>query len=94
MCKDTKRNCGSLNKTVQEKKDIAKWAEANARLQAVRRNERMSEVSANDKDYFKVIADARLKLDNDRVQVMLCILGSQRGKKPRTCEDLIGANDT
>ena len=47
----------------QKENYIAKWAEQSAKLQAARRNRGIYEVLTNSKDQFKVIADARLKLE-------------------------------
>ena len=49
-------------------------AEESAKLQAVRRNRGNYEVLTDDKDYFKVIADARLKLEKDVAPAMPCIV--------------------
>ena len=44
-------------------KHDAERSEENAKLQAARRNRGIHEVLTDDKVYFKVIADARLKLE-------------------------------
>ena len=49
----------------QKENQIVEWAEENAKLQAARRNTGVYEVLTDDEDYFKVIADARLKLEQD-----------------------------
>ena len=51
---------------------IAVWAGENAKLQAARRNRGIYEVLTDDKDYFKVIADARLKLETNNARAWLC----------------------
>ena len=57
----------SLDKIFQETKETycAQWAEESAKLRAARRYRGIDEVVADDKDYFKVIADARLRLEKD-----------------------------
>ena len=49
----------------QKYNQIAEWAEENAKLQAARRNTGVYEVLTDDEDYFKVISNARLKLESD-----------------------------
>ena len=43
--------------------EIAEWDEENAKLQAARCNRGLCEVLTNEEDYFKMITDARLKLE-------------------------------
>ena len=47
----------------RNKNDFAEWAEEEAKLQATSRNRRVHEVQTDDKDDFKVTADALLKLE-------------------------------
>ena len=49
---------------------IAEWAEENATLH---HNREIYEVLTDDKDYFKVLADARLKLQTDTALALPCI---------------------
>ena len=56
----------------QKEKQIVSSAEESAKLHAARSNREICEVLDDDKDYFKVIAVARLKLEKDAAPVMLC----------------------
>ena len=60
-------------------------AEEHAKLQTARRNMGIYEVSTDDKDYFKVIAHTRLKLEKDIATAMPCIEKNASRGKPRTC---------
>ena len=60
----------------QTHREIAEWVEESAKLQAARRNRETCEVSTDDKDYFKVIADAILKLE----QILLLLCHAVEGK--------------
>ena len=51
------------------------------------------EVSADDNDYLKVIADARLKMEKPTVPVMPCTLGSQCWREHRACDTLFDTSD-
>ena len=53
---------------------MTEWAEESAKLQAARRNRGKYKELTHDKDYFKVIAGARLKLEKDTVPAMPCIV--------------------
>ena len=57
----------------EKKKTIAECSEVHAKLQSARRNSEIYEILADDKDYLKVIAEARLKLDNNKIIVVLCV---------------------
>ena len=57
----------SLYTIISETRKIAELEEENFNLQAARRNRGIYEVLTDYKDYFKEIADARLKLDKDTV---------------------------
>ena len=63
----------------QEESEIAEWAEENAELQAARRHRGIHEVLTDDKtNYFKVIADTRLKLAKDTALALPCIQKNDR----------------
>ena len=61
----------------QKEKEIVEWTDVNAKLQAARHNRRIYDVSADDKDYLKVMTETRLMLQNDNVPVIPCILRSK-----------------
>ena len=63
----------------KKEKDIAEGAGVTAKRQAARRNWGICEVPTNDKDDRKVIADARLMLENDNVPVVPCVILPIRG---------------
>ena len=54
-----------------------------AKLQAARRNRRIYEVLTDDKDDFKVVADARLKMEKDTALVLPCIEKNDSRGEPR-----------
>ena len=62
----------SLDEIFQETKEnrLQHEAEESAKLQAGRRNRGIYEVLTDDKDYFKVIVDTRLKPEKDTVLAM------------------------
>ena len=72
--KRTTTNCGLGKKKVP--------------LQSAPRNREIYEVTVDDKDYLKVIADARLKQEHDAVPTMPCILTHACSKKLRACATL------
>ena len=53
-------------------------AEVGAKLQAARRNRGIREVLIDDTDYFKVIVDARLQLEEDTGPPMPCSVKEDR----------------
>ena len=65
----------SLDTIIQETKAkyIAEWAGERAKLQAARHNRGIYEVLTDDKDDFKVTADARLNLLKDTALALPCI---------------------
>ena len=63
--------------------------EMNAKLQPARRNMGIYEVLADDKDFLKMIGKARLKLESDKVIVVLCALEEPSCEKPPVCATLI-----
>ena len=74
------------------KKETEKWAEENAKLQAAHRNRGIYEVLTDDKDYFKVIADARLKLEKHIALAVPCFVREDSRGKPQTCTTSIDAS--
>ena len=50
-------------------------------------------MSTDDNDYFKVIVDARLKLEEDTALAMPCIVREDSGGKPQTCAPSIDAGE-
>ena len=76
-----------------KKKHIAEWAEKNAKLQAARRNRGILEVLTDDKDYLKVIADVRLKLEKDTDLTMSCIETEDSRWKPQASATSIAASE-
>ena len=62
--------CGLKLSKKKSEISIAEWAEMSAKLQTARRNRRIYEVSADDKDYRKEKAGARLRLERDDVLVI------------------------
>ena len=66
--------------------------EKSAKLQAARRNRGICEVLTDDKDYFKVIADARLKLEEEIAPAMPCIEKEDSRGKPQTGATSIDAS--
>ena len=63
-----------------------------AKLQAARRNRGIHEVLADDKDYFKVIADARVKLERDTAPAVPCIEKEDSRGKPQAVATSIDAS--
>ena len=59
---------------------IAGWTEENARRQAARRNRGIYKVLTDDKDDFKMVADARLELEKDTAPAVPCV---GRGRRSR-----------
>ena len=64
-------------------KTNAEWAQKGAKLQAARRDRGIYEVLTDDKHYFKVIADARLKLEKDTALALPCIVRKTVGENLR-----------
>ena len=65
-----------------------------AKLQAARHNRGSHDVSADDNDYLKVIADPRLKLEQQTVPVMPCVLCSQSLRRRQPAILQFDASDT
>ena len=65
----------TLDEIFQETKEnrLQNEAEESAKLQAARRNRGNYEVLTDDKDYFKVIVDTRLKLEKDTALALLLL---------------------
>ena len=64
---------------------LSEWADKCAKMQAARRNRGIFEVPIDDKDYFEVIADARLKLVKDTAPALPCMVREDSRGKPQTC---------
>ena len=64
-------------------KTHAEWAQKGAKLQAARRDSGIHKVLTNDKDYFKVTADTRLKLEKDTALALPCIVRKTVGENLR-----------
>ena len=73
----------------EREEEIAESAEINAKLQTTRGKRRVYEVSADDKKYLKVIAEAHRKLESDNVLVMHRFLGKSSSGSPPACETLV-----
>ena len=58
-------------------------AEESAELHTARCNKRIYEVSVGDKDFLKVTAEARLKLEKDNAPAMRCTLRHDSGQELR-----------
>ena len=84
-----------MDKILQETmgKQVAEWAEQSARLQASRRNRGIYEVLTDDKDHFKVIADARLKLEKETGPAVPCIEKEDSRGKPQAVATSIDASE-
>ena len=53
------------------------------KLHTAQRNKRIYEVSVGDKDFLKVTAEARLKLEKDNAPAMRCTLRDDSGQELR-----------
>ena len=73
--------------------DWAEWAAQNAKLQAPRRNRGIYEVLTEDEDYFKLIAGARLKLENDAALAMPCIEKNDSRGEPQATATSVDASE-
>ena len=73
-----------MEKVYQRNKndEIAEWAEEIDKLQGARRNSVIYEVLTDDKDYLKVISDARVKLEKDTKP---CIVREDSQGKTQAC---------
>ena len=78
---------------IEETKEMAEWAPEDAKPQAARRNGGIYEVLTEDKDYFKVIADARLKLEKDTSPAVPFILREDNRGKPQAGTTSIDAGE-
>ena len=72
---------------------LQKWAQESAKLQAARRNRGIYEVWTDDKNYFTVIADARLKLEKDTASAFPCTEKEDSRGKPRAVATSMGASE-
>ena len=70
-----------------KEKHIAQWEQKEVlKLHAERHNRRTCKIFTADKDYLKVIADARLKLEKQIALAMLCIeKDDSRGETSSNC---------
>ena len=65
----------------RRRRNIAEWEEENAELQAARRIRRVNKKLTEDKDYMKLIADARQKLEKDIAPAMRRALRRMTGEE-------------
>ena len=55
--------------------------------------EKSARFGSDDKNHLEVIAEASLKLDNDTVLAMPCVLGTPSSGSPQACDTLIESRD-
>ena len=77
----------------QKETTIVQWAEENAKMQAARRIRGIYEVLTDDKDHFKVIADARLKRETGTAPAMPYIEKKDSRGEPQAIVTSIEASE-
>ena len=76
-----------------ERQKIAEREDQDAKLQAARRNRGICGVLTDDRDNFMVIADARLKLEEDIDLALPCMEKNDRRGEPQAIVTSIAASE-